>query len=331
MTRRFHIAGFLGLALLVGVPRARGAEAAPIRLRYSAPQTCPDAAAFMDQVSARTPLARAARGDEPATELRVVVQEVPGGSSGKLELHNADATIALREVSAVDCAQVVSALALMTALAIDPNASTAVAQPPQPAPPPPPTMTTPARSAQPPRPALPPPARWAFEVGAVAEALGGVAPDPVLLVRPFVELVHELDSSWGYALRLSGSRAQAEAANSLGRADFTLWSGRVEPCPLRVSLARAFAFSACIPVDVGRLEAVGRGLSPSERVARPWLSIGGSGRIEWQPVGVLVLEAAGELFFPIVRDRFFVGADATLHRAPAVAAGASLGAGARFP
>jgi hypothetical protein len=46
---------------------------------------------------------------------------------------------------------------------------------------------------------------------------------------------------------------------------------------------------------------------------------------------VLVIEAAGELFFPLVRDRFYVGSNATLHRAPAVAGGVSVGMGARFP
>jgi hypothetical protein len=44
-----------------------------------------------------------------------------------------------------------------------------------------------------------------------------------------------------------------------------------------------------------------------------------------------VLEAAGELSFPIVRDRFYVGTGTTLHRAPSVAGAGSVGIGVRFP
>lgn len=325
MTRHPRIAGCFALALLASSAgaRARADDRTPIRLNYGAPRSCPNADAFLAQVAARTPLARLSRGDEAATALSVVVQDVPGGNAGRLALVSPDGTAAVREVSAADCTQVVAALALMTALAIDPNASTAVVTP---APPPQPAA---AATAQPP--AGGDGTRWIFELGVLGEALGGVAPDPAWVVRPFVQLARESDSRWSLALRLSAARAHAETANSVGKGELTLLSARLEACPARFSAARGFALSACLPVDIGQLEAEGSDLTPSERVARPWLSIGATGRVEWQLLDMLVLEAAGELFFPIVRDRFFVGADATLHRAPALAGGASAGIGVRFP
>ena len=325
MALRLDIAACFAFALLASATRARADDAIALRLRYAAPQTCPNAGAFLAQVIARTPLARPARHDEPATALSVVVTQVPGGSAGTLELVGPDATTSVRRVSAADCEQLVSALALMTALAIDPNASTAPAPPATRSPAAPPARTKPASDLGPSR------ARWIFEVGLLLEALGGVAPDPVLLARPFVELARQGGSAWSYGLRLSGARAHADVRNSEGAGDLTLWAARIEPCPILVSFARGFGLAACLPLEVGRLEAVGSGVTPTRRIARPWLSMGSTGRVQWQVVDMLVLEAAGELFFPIVRDRFFVGSSATLHRAPAVAGGGSVGIGVRFP
>jgi hypothetical protein len=46
---------------------------------------------------------------------------------------------------------------------------------------------------------------------------------------------------------------------------------------------------------------------------------------------MLVLEAAAELTFPLVRDRFFVGDASALHKTPVVAGTGSVGIGVRFP
>ncbi|HMI91441.1 MAG TPA: hypothetical protein VK509_08765 [Polyangiales bacterium] len=307
-----------------------------MQLSYSAPATCPDAAAYRAQVATRTTRARPASAGERATVLTVVVQDVAGGNHGTLELRAPDGATAMREVSAADCAQVVAALALVTALAIDPNASTSTAVPAQPAPrvQAPPLVERARMQAKPP---TPPPidegasSRWRFGLGLLVEALGGVAPEPAFFPRPFAQVTREIDAPFGFALRLSGGRAHGEVVDQGGRASFTLLAGRLEGCPLRVSATPRLALSACVPLDAGRLEAAGSGFTPSQRVARPWLSAGAIARVEWQLVDVLVLEAAGELFFPIVRDRFFVGNDATLHRVPKVAGGLAVGLGVRIP
>ena len=345
MALRFDIGGLV-LAILAHAAYARADDTIALRLRYDAPQTCPNAAAFLAQVRARTTLVRPARANETAPELRVFVENVPGGNTGTLEFVGPHATSSVRKVSAADCEQVVSALALMTALAIDPHASIE----PTHAVPPVQSVKTDGRREAPAqiegrreapasdkRTAQPVPRQsssrtpWAFELGSLVEVLGGVTPDPDLLVRPFVQVIVEGRSTWSYAFRISGGRAHAEVTNREGSGDFGLWAGRVEPCPLRFSAPHRLAMSACLPVDVGRLEAEGRGVTPQKRVTRLWLSIGSLARVEWQVLDVLVLEIAGELFVPIVRDRFFVGSNATLHRAPAVAGAASVGLGVRFP
>jgi hypothetical protein len=315
------------LTLFVTRPAAAEDRVA-LQLRYEAPASCPTAEMFFTQVEPRTPLARAASPGEPATALVIVIKSVPGGSTATLELRAPDGATSTREVSAAQCEQVVTALALMTALAVDPNASVAaVAEHAQPA--------APAKAAVPPPSPRPPAtapasrARLRWEVGAAVEVLGGVATDPVLLVRPFVELGQ--DAPWGYALRVSAARAQGLAQTNAGAAQLTLWAGRLEACPLRFEPSAAVRISPCLAVDAGQLQALGKGVSPAKQVDRPWLASGGIGRLEFGFLGVLAIELSGELFLPIVRDRFFVGADTTVHRAPAVAGGAALGLGVRFP
>jgi hypothetical protein len=315
---------FGAMLLTARAVTASAGDAVPLRIQYSAPHACPSAEAFMAEVVARTPLARPAGDGEPGTALSVTVKDVPGGSTGRLELVAPDATSSVREVSAADCEQVVAALALMTALAVDPNAATGPIQPVLP-PTPPPLERKPAAKVE----SLP--ARFVFEAGAQLEALGGIGPDPVALIRPFVQVSREGSSAWSYALRLSAGRAHTRISNQEGSGAFTLWTARVEACPLRFWLVRPLALSACVPFDAGQLTAAGSGVTPSRDVARPWLSLGGEGRVEWRVFDMFMLEAAAELVFPIVRDRFFVGSSSTLHRAPAVTVGASVGIGVRFP
>lgn len=299
-----------------------------LQLRYEAPAACPSAERFFAQVEARTPLARTASQGEAATTLVIVIKSVVGGSTATLELRAPDGATSTREVSAAQCEQVVTALALMTALAIDQNASvTPVAERAQPA--------APAKAAMVPTaprsPARAPGsrARFRWEVGAAVEVLGGVSSDPVLLVRPFVELEH--DASWRFALRVSVARARAQAETSVGAAQLTLWEGRVEGCPLRLEPSAAVRISPCVALDAGQLSALGKGVLPARQVDRPWLAAGGISRLEFGLLGLLAIELSGELFAPIVRDRFFVGANTTVHRAPAVAGGGALGLGVRFP
>jgi hypothetical protein len=321
------MASSIPIALLIFfvAGRARADDQVPLTLRYTAPPACPSADHFVAEVAARTSLYRAALPNESATTLTVVIKEVEGGNRGILELEAADGTISARHVSAADCEQVVSALALMTALAVDPNASTAPArdtpQPPVKA----------AKSVVRAEPAAPPQGRWRLQIGAALEAVGGVAPGPLFLVRPSLEIGSESASRWSTAWRLSAGVGRRVVRGPVGGGEFTLFSGRIEGCPARFGATRAVQIEPCFAVDAGRLEAVGIGVTPAERIDRPWVAPGAVGRLEWEIAKVLLVEVAGEIFFPLVRGRFFVGSDATLYRTPLVAGGATAGLSVRFP
>jgi hypothetical protein len=230
----------------------------------------------------------------------------------------------------------------MTALALDPNASTApvasAQAPVEPAQPkteesaPPAAASAPVLRARGVARADRGPTRFRFQVGAVFEALAGVMPKVLFLGRPFVELGSvSAISAWSSALRLSAGLGRGAVKKQDAGAEFSLVAGRVEVCPARLRAPEPLQISLCPALDAGRLKVAGTGVTPKKRVAPAWVAAGLSARLEWEITRLLVVEVAGELFFPLTRARFFVNSDTTLYRTPAVAGGATAGLGARFP
>jgi hypothetical protein len=100
---------------------------------------------------------------------------------------------------------------------------------------------------------------------------------------------------------------------------------------LHIALGAPARIAPCIALDVGQLQARGSGVSPTRQVDRPWFAPGLLTRFELLSLDPLVLEIAGEMFFPVVRDRFFVNTDKTVYRTRAITLGATLGLAFRFP
>ena len=119
------------MILAQALPTAR---VEPIRIAYHAPARCPDEAQFLGEVFARTPLARSAAEGEAAREFAVDIADGSDGAlSGSLEIHSTDSPVSRRDITATRCDELVSALALMVALAVDPEgASGPAAQNPGP-------------------------------------------------------------------------------------------------------------------------------------------------------------------------------------------------------
>jgi hypothetical protein len=118
------------VVLMAAFPfRAARAQVEAIRLTYDAYAGCPSEAQFVGDVTARTDRARRVGADEPARAFDVRVRAEDGESRGVLQITSLDGTVSLRDVTGETCAAVVSALALMTALAIDPRAATAIDPP----------------------------------------------------------------------------------------------------------------------------------------------------------------------------------------------------------
>ncbi len=311
----------------------------PVRVEYDAPASCPDQRAFEAQLRARS--ARIVIAPEAKTAVRVRIAAHGARFAGEVALTDAAAN-ETRHVDGV-CPDVVAALSLIAAVALDPMASTAsdpLAAPAPSAPPAPaptPTKTEDKKSAPPVEVAqAPPPSRadevpgasthheWRWSIGTGVGVTGGVAPDVAVSIPVFVDVARWSPEVLAPAFRLRFERATIHGV--AGGADFTWTAGSLDLCPVAWS-ASAFRLWPCARVEAGALEGAGDA-SRSRTTTRPWVSAGALARARGVIVGGLFVELEAGGYVPFVRDRFFLEPDQTVHRAPFVSAagGASLGA-----
>jgi hypothetical protein len=361
-------------ALVLAPERASGQVATePIRIDFHAHDGCPDEGKFTGEVRARTAKARIAFPAEPARFFRVNVTRDRGTtkSRGKLTIEDPGGAVSVREVSGESCGEVVSALALITALAIDPKASTAVEPPPHPPPvtldsepplhvpatPPQPAPVWPHKTFDPPEPwpwppiapplpvwLTPPQARepvWRDTVGVELGVMGGVAPGLSLAFTGFLE------RSWSEGIALVGPielqpavRAAVTTMNrkeayqsSVGTAGFHLLAAHADACPVAVvPLPIPARLQPCLGFTGGSLQASGQTSGLSATRIRGWASIDGILRINWIPLDYLVLNMEAALALPLIRDEFqFDSPLEEIHTAPFLSGSAGAGVGVRFP
>jgi hypothetical protein len=326
-------------------------RAEAVEIVYEAPGGCPGRDKFVEEMRARTTRFRVVAKSDATRTVAVEIHADAGGSTGRLLVRESDGREASRSVSAKRCEEVVTALALIAAVAIDPTAlSNAPPNPapppgPAPAPPPPPASRPPAAppseapppNAAPPRVAVvseeaPRTSRFRLAVGAELAAMFATAPEPLIGLRPFIELGSFGHRSVAPYFRLSFMRrGGSQAETEIGGGTFTWTAARLEAGPIRYPPARAFAIQPGVFFDGGAIEATGEDAADAHRETRAWLAPGALLRASWSPLRVLVVEAEGGLAVPLLRYRFFFGPDATLWQVPPLAGTAGIGIGVRFP
>jgi hypothetical protein len=190
-----------------------------------------------------------------------VVQQ-PRSIDGTVEVIDAKGARSTRKVTSTQCAEIVSAAALVVALAIDDAAESAPA--PKPPPPPPTENVTPTvapitidtseRASRPSNRDL------AVRVGAQGAVQVGVTPTPIASLPIFVELGSEARTtgfhfeprarlSWTFAARSRGSV-------SAGSATFDWMTGAIDLCPMRFALTTAADVRACLAFAAERERSV---------------------------------------------------------------------------
>jgi len=357
-------AAFAAVAL---APWEARAQARPLRIDYEAHEGFPGGAAFLEQVLARTNRARAAVLDEPALDVWVRITRGPprgdgtAGSAGRLVLWKSSGARA-REVDSDECRDVVTALALITALAIDPNAASprqsVASDPPAPsgivpglAPsiPVPPVPTSPRipTSLRPTPPLqatfLPPPpprpertsrsGRWVL--GGHASVAFAVTPRPLIGGGLFVERAWAYGSGpWGGSVRLVLELATTGSFDiGPGGVNFLRGGGRFDGCPF-ARPARWLALGVCLGADAGFLRGEGlrRGsIATAEAATVPWVALGVLPRVAVEAGRFALFAVEGGPTFPLVRRSFvFERPDYTIHEVPAVTGELRVGAGIRF-
>ena len=339
----------------------------PLRVDYAAPGNCPTQSDFEDRIRARTSLAHFEDAKD-AQEVHVVVQPTGFTYAGHLSLAGHNGAISQRDVEDTLCSDVVDALALVTALAIDPNALLSVAHPassvshlaiqpspdvplPPPIPPmpptaPPPTLAAPSTPAS--RPTSQPNApeapgatasTWGGAAGAGFLVMAGLAPGALVGGRAFGDLESKSLGALAPSVRL-GLIAAENGAFTTPVARFLLLTTRVDACPWRIG-SRELSVRPCLSGGLGALRATGIDVAhPTTRVD-VWADVGALARGRWYPIGGrFFVELEGGILFPLNRPKFVFQAPPSPPNSPPVntpvytpspiAATGSLSGGMRF-
>lgn len=336
------------LAATVSTPLFADDPVEPITLSFEGSEGCPDAASFEAQVRARTSRFRPVSAGETGRGFRARVASGDGQFAGSLLIEEPGAPPAERTLSGATCADVVAALALVTALAIDPQAKTsAIAAPevPAAAPPPAPTAEPSAAPAVPPAPApsaaaprdpapsAPPapapegPLLW-LELGP-ALALG-VTPAPLLAPSLRVEGRFDERSWLAPRLRFGLLRgADGPDAQGSGFTTFTWTAALLEACalPLRSGALRA---SPCVGTELGVLRGEGDSFAPARASGRTWFAVDLGGRLSLDLGDAASVGLGAAFALPFLKDTFVIEPASTVHVVPDVGARFELGAAIGF-
>ncbi|MCK6532778.1 MAG: hypothetical protein L6Q84_07375 [Polyangiaceae bacterium] len=327
------LALLLVLAAAVGWVGAARADDVSVRLEYEAPEGCPTAADFQREVETRLDRGRIAGSTDLARTYRVKVTQGDPGTMATLDFTDHDGARAVRDVTGATCSEAVSAIALVTALAIEARVAKDGAQAPAPSPPKP-------EPEAPPRPPTPPPAPrpapksvepdFVFGFGASVGVEQGFAPKLAPAVAAVGEVLHH-----SHAARASLRYADTGPAHvDAGIAEFSLYALRISACPLRLMAGSRLALVPCAGLEAGLVRAAGKA---SERIVEPksaeelWLAGHALGRVELSPDPGLAFGLEGGVGFPFTRHEFMLEKpDVVVHAVPAVSWSASAGMVARF-
>ena len=260
-------------------------------------------------MQARTVRARFAGPGELAQALKITVESQEGRSVARLEFIDTDSRRVKREVSGEDCAEVVSGIALVTALAIDARAKKEAAESsprPAPSPPKPPPEPAPRADAVP---SVGPTSgpkrtgiRWDTGLGLLATS--AIAPTLLYGLDAFVA-AGPRNARWSARLTLAyleGPRMNVDR----GEVRFRFGFARLEGCPVAWDLVSHLAFGPCAAFDAGIVFASGSG----ERIADPedalvFLPIASAlVRMQLDLQEFLLFELQGEVGVPLRPYRF---------------------------
>lgn len=306
------------LIVLLGIGHAWPALAEEIHLVYQAPPDCPDRDAFEHDVASRTDKATWAPRRAGVREIAVTITAAGGAIRGQLVISDParPADRASREVPGATCEEVVEALALIAALAIDPAAELSPAPaplepPPRPVPLPKPTpeparLPTPPPTPPPTEPMVPS-SRWRWLVGLGLSATSGLGDKLAAVVPVYVEASLASGSWLAPSFRLGVAvMPDRVLTDPAGRGHLTRFAARVSGCPIRGDLTPWLVLRPCASFEAGALLARGEGVDEVESSASPWLAAGVSGRLQLFPSDWLMLEISGEGGLALVRPRFVI-------------------------
>jgi hypothetical protein len=336
---------FLVLSALLVLCRVAAADPESVHIEYGGASGCPDAAAFLRSLQARTTRFRLSTPDDQARRFLVRVTVVGSSFAGRLEIRSPDGGTAIRSVDGATCDEVSNALALMTALAIDPKALTgspkaavkSSGDPTQKAADQAGSQRLPSVAttvvAPPPSPNASQPWRWS--AGVLGHMTFGVSPSLGYGGELFVEAEAPVSSKLGPAARVGIFLNQSDVETSTGAAARFQWAlATVEGCPVRLALlGQRFSVHPCLALRLGALHGEGRRISQPKQTVRFWADGGPVIRLRLAVTARLILEVQGALLVPLYRPTFEItdmGARTTAYSVPRIGGLVGMGLSYRF-
>jgi hypothetical protein len=287
------------------------ADKEAIALEYEPATGCPDRAEFVARVHAFTSKAEIVNDDSAARrKFEIRVSRIGSAVRGELTIDDHVGRTA-RAVSGATCDEVVSALALATAIAIDPDALGAEpATSPSPAAPPPPPKPKPPPPAKPIPPSKPAhamltepipksePRRPLFDLSLGARLGDTLAPFPKL------DASAELGTTYLAPLELHLGAAFGPKQHN-AEAEFSDWVGWLG-AGYRLSDLEPLSVWASANVELGRVRATGRNVTPALSSERMWsaVDVGLCARLDGP--GRLFFQAFGAGRAPLLLQRYVV-------------------------
>jgi hypothetical protein len=281
----------------------------------------------MERLRARTAHADLARAGEVAP-FAVIVSSSENASSARIRFSGADAQPAIRTVSGRTCDEVVSAAALITALAIEATLSGAPPLPRESADPASPGVLPPDTAASPSEAR----SRWlhAWGLGATA-GIDSWTPGGGYAAGIFGELAARAPLA---LVRLTLRATTGSASVDERSATFTSQMARLSLCPVSIEIAEPLILFPCAAIDAGRLAAEGDASAalPGPRTAAIfWSAAEAVLVVRWQLGAWMALDVGGELGFPLVRHTFvFEAPNQLVDEVPVVGAGVHAAFALRF-
>jgi hypothetical protein len=289
----------------------------PVAVDFDGPEGCSGASAFFASLRSRTDHVRRAEGAEARTTLQVRLSRDRGSVTGELRIIDDRGETETRKVQGPSCDDVVQALSLTAALALDP---TALAGAPPAAP-----STDAVANDEPAKPEVVPPAPSQPVPVAVAPTPPELSSKPVpsfeLAVGPLALSVLSGSMSQGIAvavrknfgksgvfrpaLGLAPTYARNDVLSSPEDAQIALLGGSATLCPLRFT-ASIVTVQPCALVLAGWLRATGRQVTHVATVDRSWLSAGLTVRSAAALGRGFSVELEGGIAAPLVERSFYV-------------------------
>lgn len=300
--------GLVPLVLLALNATEAPASPTPIRVSLEAPPDCATAESFYQGVRNRTERVRPAVEGEETVELGVRLVRSGTKVQGELRMHGEHGESDTRRVEGATCEEVVEALSLTAALALDPTARLVAAPPP--APPPASSATTPSQpyvELPPQGPSQPPRQRFTeFSLNVQALATQIVSPGVSFGGAITGRLAVDPDEN-GYSVSVGILHLRNDLFQTPTEARYRLTAFSITGCPVRVHLTVATTFEPCAITMAGWLSGEALDVQHSTMKVRTYWSIGGIAAIRVAAGSGAALELFGGAMAPLTMRHFSVG------------------------